>query len=69
VYFAEQKTIFGKWTPVTFDQKPNVDDWKKRGFLLRSVAEIDPNYRKLTLDQLGEIYGADGRFQSQARSV
>lgn len=77
MFFAEMKIFNGRWTPVALQDEPatvkvggqlHFKTSTSVGSEIRNVHEIDPSYIKagLTLDQLADIYGKDGRFRSQA---
>ena len=61
-YFEEKK--LGRWRPRWTPERPDARgaDGVKRE--MRAVAEVMPQLRHLTLDQLREVYSPDGRFQN-----
>lgn len=85
MFYAEQATTNGRWTPVTFDTPPVMKgDRIKRasgvGPRLRQLGTdekgkprfcrpIGPFHEKLKLDQLRAIYSLDGALQCTGPSV
>jgi hypothetical protein len=67
-WFVEQRTILGRWMPVIYHgEKPVAKTMAgTRSAFRRDPVEVPTCYHNLTLNQLAEIYGVDGRFKSQA---
>lgn len=61
-YFEEKK--LGLWRPRTQPDMPSAKITDGGTREIRAVAEVLPSIRHLTLDQLQELYGPDGRFQA-----
>lgn len=67
MHYVEIK-ILGRWMPRTYARKPVVEN----GYLVkkasgtrvpaRALAKISTSLRHLTIDELRELYGPDGRF-------
>lgn len=76
LWFFEQRSIFGRWRPVSVSVAPDARAGKD-GFLrlvsvgvgpiVRAVVRVPPCHHHLTLDQLQAVYGADGHLQATAR--
>jgi len=64
-YFEE--SVLGKWRPRTMPNRPSDRGPEGQKRNLRAVAEVLPSIRHLTLDQLQELYGPEGRFQAVVR--
>lgn len=70
VLYYHEYLRFGRWHPATTTAEPTRQRADgSRGPEIRAVHEVDPCYRHLTLTQLAEIYGPDGRFQSVIRDA
>lgn len=61
-YFEEKK--LGRWRPRTMPDRPSERGPEGEKREMRAVAEVMPQLRHLTLDQLREVYSPDGRFQN-----
>lgn len=61
-WFAEQKNIFGKWTPIKTAEKPDQKKPGARQSEVKNVVEIPKVYDHLTLAQLFHVLSPDGRF-------
>ncbi len=64
-YFEEKK--LGRWRPRWTPERPEKKGAEGARREIRAVAEVMPTLRHLTLDQLQELYGPDGRFQAGVR--
>lgn len=55
----------GAWHPVTYANRPKVRDERivtGAGPRIRALREVPASLEKLTLDQMREVLGPDGKF-------
>lgn len=76
MWFYEQRRL-GKWHPVKVPEAPETVSVAGKvrlktacglGVEIRGLRQIPACLHHLTLRQLAEVYGADGRLQATARS-
>lgn len=76
MFFYEQRSLHGGWTPVLSKTKPEVSgsgrSQRQRkaagtGLRVRCVAEVPAHLSHLTLSQIAEIFGQDGKFRNTHR--
>lgn len=68
-FFVEEPRFNGTWAPAIYHgarpaEKRN--DGGRRRFRSDPV-EVNPGHHRLTLDQLTEVYGVDGRFRATGK--
>lgn len=72
LFYFETAAPDGHWAPATSAEPPPVSRKTHRpdrlgtdaGPRIRAVTQVHPDHHGLTLDQLAEVYGPDGRFRA-----
>jgi len=69
LYFAEERAFDGKWRPCTYTYRPPEKGPEGRNIKRRSVTLIPCYHRHLTLDQLANVYGENGRLRATQKGA